>query len=177
MTSVLLAVGSFALMEPLAALVHRGLMHGRGWAWHRSHHQHPRPGWEVNDLFPVVMGTATFLLMLIGQSFDQLRPLLWVGAGLTAYGIAYLVVHDLLVHQRLGPLPLANSRYIDRVARAHARHHARAGPPYGFLVPIGAAEPAGGDAVVTGVVRPMSARAATRTLVAVGTRTRAEKTS
>jgi beta-carotene 3-hydroxylase len=176
-TPLLLAGGAFLAMEPLAALVHRRVMHGRGWGWHRSHHTRPRPGAEGNDAYPAVIAGLTFAAMLAGQLVTGLRPLLWIGAGLTAYGLAYLVVHDLLVHQRLGRLPLANSRYARWVAAAHALHHADGGAPYGFLVPIVPSERAGAAPRAVGLLRPINAWAATRTLAVVGTRTRVEKTS
>lgn len=177
MTALLVGLAAFLVMEPVAALTHRRVMHRGGWTWHRSHHARPRLGWEGNDWFPVAIGGATFLVMLAGQLVEPLRPLLWIGAGATAYGAAYLVVHDLLVHQRLGALPLCGSRYVTWVAGAHARHHADGSAPYGFLVPVVPATRAGAAPTGVGLLRPTSAWAATRTLAVVGTRTRAEKTS
>jgi beta-carotene 3-hydroxylase len=174
---VLVAATAFLAMEPLAALAHRRVMHGRGWGWHRSHHARPRAGIEANDGYPLVLATATVVAMLAGRRVDLLRPLLWAGAGLTVYGFAYVVVHDLLVHQRLGRMPLGGSRYVRWVASAHARHHDDGGPPYGFLVPVVPRSRRGAPTRGAGVVRPISAWAATRTLAVVGTRTRAENTS
>jgi beta-carotene 3-hydroxylase len=180
--SVALAAAGFAAMEPVAAAVHRWVMHGRGWGWHRSHHLETRPGPEANDGYPVAMAAATSAAMAAGRLVPRLRPLLAVGTGITAYGAAYVIVHDLLVHERLGPLPGTGSRYVRWVARAHAGHHEGGGPPYGFLLPV-VARPGGADAAVPaqrgaeGLGRPISDRAATRTFVAVGTRARVEKTS
>lgn len=168
---------AFLAMEPLAALVHRKVMHGGGWGWHRSHHTRPQPGFEGNDGYPLVIAAATIAVMLAGRLVEPLRPLLWVGAGVTAYGAAYLVVHDLLVHQRLGLLPLARSRYVRWVAAAHGRHHDDNGPPYGFLVPVVPSARRSRPVRATGVVRPINARAATRSLAVVGTRARRENTS
>jgi beta-carotene 3-hydroxylase len=171
------AAVAFLAMEPLAALVHRRVMHGRGWGWHRSHHTRPRPAVEGNDAYPLMIGAAVFAAMLAGHLVEPLRPLLWVGAGLTAYGAAYVVVHDLLVHQRFGRLPLARSRYVRWVATAHARHHDDGGAPYGFLLPAVPAGRRAGAPTGAGILRPVSARAATRTLAVVGTRARPAKTS
>ena len=176
-TPWLVGAAAFVAMEPLAALVHRRVMHGGGWGWHRSHHTRPRPAVEGNDGYPLVIGLGVFAAMLVGQLVEPLRPLLWVGAGLSAYGAAYVVVHDLLVHQRLGHLPLGGSGYVRWVAAAHARHHDDNGPPYGFLLPVvpaGRREPAPTGA---GILRPINAWAATRTLAVVGTRARVANTS
>jgi beta-carotene 3-hydroxylase len=171
------AAVAFVAMEPVAALVHRRVMHGRGWGWHRSHHARPRPSVEGNDAYPLLIGTVVFAAMLAGHLVDQLRPAFWVGAGLTAYGAAYVVVHDLLVHQRLGRLPLARSRYVRWVAAAHARHHDDGGAPYGFLLPVVPVSRRPGEPTGAGILRPVSAAAATRTLAVVGTRARTENTS
>jgi hypothetical protein len=45
------------------------------------------------------------------------------------------VVHDLYIHERLGRLPGARSRYVRWVAAAHAVHHRSGREPYGFLLP------------------------------------------
>jgi beta-carotene 3-hydroxylase len=53
----------------------------------------------------------------------------------TAYGLAYLAVHDLYIHRRLPGLQLRSAR-LDRLADAHALHHRFGGEPYGMLVPV-----------------------------------------
>jgi beta-carotene 3-hydroxylase len=174
---LIVAAAAFVAMEPVAALVHRWVMHRGGWGWHRSHHTRPRPGWEGNDGYPLVMAALTIAVMLVGRLVGELGPLLWVGAGVTAYGAAYFVVHDLLVHQRVGRLPLARSRYVRWVAAAHGRHHDDGGAPYGFLVPIVPTARRSTTLRATGVVRPINAWAATRSLAVVGTRARSENTS
>jgi beta-carotene 3-hydroxylase len=169
------AAAAFAAMEPIAALLHRRLMHGAGWGLHRSHHVPARPGVEANDAYPLLIAAATASAMLAGRLRPRLRPLLWIGSGLTAYGAAYLVVHDLLVHERLGRLPLSSCRYTRWVAGAHARHHRDAGPPYGFIAPVVARARRG--VAPAGVRRPINAKAATRILVESGTVARTENTS
>jgi beta-carotene 3-hydroxylase len=135
-TAAAVAALALAAMEPAAALAHRGLMHGPGWPWHRSHHRQPGGPPQANDLYPLVFAAATVLAMAIGAAVPRLGPLLAAGAGVTAYGVLYLVVHDLYVHERLGPLPGRGSRYVRWVAGAHALHHRTGREPYGFLVPV-----------------------------------------
>ena len=109
---LLVAASALVAMEPAVAAVHRWVMHGRGWAWHRSHHRWQGHRIEANDLYPVVFAAATIATMAVGAAIEGLAALVWVGAGVTGYGIAYLVVHDLFIHERLGRLPGARSRYV-----------------------------------------------------------------
>jgi beta-carotene 3-hydroxylase len=132
---LLVATSALVAMEPTVAAVHRWVMHGRGWAWHRSHHRWQGRRIEANDVYPVVFAAATIATMTVGATIEGLAALVWVGAGVTGYGIAYLVVHDLFIHERLGRLPGARSRYVRWVAAAHAVHHRSGRKPYGFLLP------------------------------------------
>ncbi|MEX0664874.1 MAG: sterol desaturase family protein [Acidimicrobiia bacterium] len=135
MTGVLLAIGTFLLMEPLTALIHRFVFHGFGMGWHRSHHEPPRRALEANDLFPVVFSSATIALLSIGVWVGGRSILVPLGVGITAYGATYLVVHDLVIHRRVPWL-----RIPDRVGRqlrtAHNVHHLYSRAPYGFIAPV-----------------------------------------
>jgi beta-carotene 3-hydroxylase len=136
-TPLAVALASLLAMEPVVTVVHRRIMHGRrGWGWHRSHHRPAGGRLEANDLFPLVFAGATVAVMAIGAAVAPLGPLLWVGAGVTAKRRAYGVVHDLYVHERLGRLPGAGTRYVRWVAAAHAVHHRFGREPYGFLLPV-----------------------------------------
>ena len=143
-TAAVVAVAAFVAMEPAVAWVHRRVMHGPGWSWHRSHHRGRAGGLEANDLYPVVFAAGTVAAIALGTAVDDLVALRWAGAGVTAYGLSYLLVHDLYIHERLGPLPGGRSRYVRWVAAAHAVHHHAGGrAPYGFLLPVArAARPA-----------------------------------
>ena len=109
-------------MEVLAALLHRYVMHGWGWGWHRSHHQ-PRAGrLELNDLYALVFAAAALPFFTF---LAQLWPLLWwVGAGMAAYGLLYAFVHDGLVHRRFAFVPAPRRGYLKRLVQAHRLHHA-----------------------------------------------------
>jgi beta-carotene 3-hydroxylase len=131
---LLLALGALVVMEPLTALIHRFVMHGFGMGWHRSHHLPPRATLEANDLFPVVFALATIALLSIGifGGVDVLVPL---GCGITAYGAGYLLVHDVVIHRRLGSRRLP-PRVGRRLRAAHNIHHLFSAAPYGFLCPV-----------------------------------------
>jgi beta-carotene 3-hydroxylase len=135
-TPFVVATVSLLAMEPAVALAHRRAMHGWAWAWHRGHHQRAGGSFEANDLFPVVFAAVTVAAMALGAAVEPLAPLLWVGSGVTAYGAAYLVVHDLYIHRRLGALPGSGTRLVLWLAEAHRVHHLFGREPYGFLLPV-----------------------------------------
>jgi beta-carotene 3-hydroxylase len=139
-TAVLVAAAALVLMEPVTALVHRLVMHGFGMGWHRSHHEPPRRVLEANDLFPVVFASLTIVLLAIGVYVPDAPSLLVpIGIGVTAYGAAYLLVHDVVIHRRLAFLPLPEA-LLHRWREAHNVHHIFARAPYGFLAPVVPAE-------------------------------------
>lgn len=136
MIEVLVAVAALVVMEPVTALVHRFVMHGFGMGWHRSHHEPPRRALEANDLFPVVFSAATIVLLAIGVSASGAPSLLVpIGIGVTAYGAAYLLVHDVIIHRRLGFLRVPDA-LLRPWREAHNVHHLFARAPYGFLAPV-----------------------------------------
>jgi beta-carotene 3-hydroxylase len=110
-------------------------MHGFGMDWHRSHHEPPRAALEANDLFPVVFAAATIVMLSIGVSLSRVSVLVPIGVGVTAYGAAYLFVHDIVIHRRLGIVRLPD-RFLDAWRRAHNVHHLFSRAPYGFLAPV-----------------------------------------
>ena len=132
---LLIVALTVAAMEGLAAVVHRHVMHGWGWGWHRSHHE-PRTGWfEKNDLYAVVFAGLAIVLIALGT--QGLHPLEWIGAGMTAYGALYFVAHDGLVHGRWPLRYVPRRGYLKRLYQAHRMHHAVAGKDgavsFGFL--------------------------------------------
>ncbi|XP_065869274.1 beta-carotene hydroxylase 2, chloroplastic-like isoform X2 [Euphorbia lathyris] len=58
------------------------------------------------------------------------------GLGITVFGIAYMFVHDGLVHKRFPVGPIANVPYFRKVAAAHQLHHSDkfSGVPYGLFL-------------------------------------------
>lgn len=130
-----LFLGAFAAMELVAYLSHKYVMHGPMWFLHESHHK-PNHGWfEKNDLFGVLFAIPSIVLIYLGT--HGYPPLLWVGLGMTAYGIAYFVFHDVVVHRRLRLFRQPRGRYMRRIIRAHRIHHAtlekKGAVSFGFL--------------------------------------------
>ena len=130
---LLLMLGTATAMELVAWAVHKYVMHGWGWAWHRDHHEPGGRRWERNDLYALVFAAIAIVLMWPGPSAASW----WVGAGLAVYGALYALLHDGLVHRRL-PIGWTPRRgYLRRLVQAHRLHHATHGRDgcvsFGFL--------------------------------------------
>ena len=136
MSAVILVAAAFVVMEPVASLAHRYVMHGRGYSWHRSHHLPAASGFEPNDRYPVVFAAATIVAMALGTVVRSLQPLVWIGVGVTLYGCAYALVHEICIHGRFVGRPLGRRGYVGYVRAAHRVHHIGGRGPYGFLLPI-----------------------------------------
>ena len=130
---VLVAVAAFVGMEGFTYLAHRFVMHGIGWALHRSHHVSAGERFEANDVFPCIGAAVAMVGFAIGFNVG-VPSLVAVGFGVTAYGFAYMFVHDVYIHGRVARLP--EMAPLERLRRAHALHHLFGGEPYGMLLPI-----------------------------------------
>ena len=120
--ALFIVVATVIAMEAAAGAVHRHVMHGWGWRWHRSHHE-PRQGrFEANDLYALVFAGISLLFFTLLA--DLWPPFWWVGIGLLVYGLLYTLLHDGLVHRRLGFELTPRSGYLKRLVQAHRLHHA-----------------------------------------------------
>ncbi|KAL2334774.1 hypothetical protein Fmac_015987 [Flemingia macrophylla] len=143
-----LSVGAAVGMEFWARWAHDALWHASLWHMHESHHR-PREGpFELNDVFAIINAVPAIALLSYGFFHKGLVPGLCFGAGLgiTVYGMAYMFVHDGLVHKRFPVGPIANVPYFRRVAAAHQLHHSEKlnGVPYGLFLGPKEVEEAGG---------------------------------
>jgi beta-carotene 3-hydroxylase len=136
MRAVVLAAVAFAAMEPVTAATHRFVMHGAGWALHRSHHRRAAHGWELNDAYPVMFAAVVCFGLWVGFHTPRLADLVPLGVGVTLYGGAYALVHDVYIHHRLRWFGDRRLAILDRLAAAHGLHHRFGGAPFGMLVPV-----------------------------------------
>lgn len=129
------AIVVFAAMEPWARFLHGRVWHHALWRVHVSHHAPRRGRFERNDLLSGLHAPIAAALVILGCQLHGLAAavLLGAGIGMTAFGLAYVLVHDGLVHKRLRVGFLARSSYLRKVRRAHLVHHARGGPPFGLF--------------------------------------------
>ena len=110
------------------------------WLLHESHHL-PREGaFEANDIFAIANGVPAFALCAYGFLTPGLFGGLCFGAGLgiTLFGIAYMYVHDGLVHKRFPTGPLGKLPFLRKIAAGHTIHHTEAfdGVPWGLFLGI-----------------------------------------
>lgn len=124
---ILIALTSFLMMEAVAWLAHRYLMHGWLWRLHKDHHQKEEYGfWEHNDFFFLIFATPGMTLLAIGIFFHS-GYALYAGMGISLYGLCYFLVHDLFIHQRFKLFRNSNNRYLLGIRRAHKMHHKNLG--------------------------------------------------
>jgi beta-carotene 3-hydroxylase len=91
------------------------------WFWHESHHK-PRKGtFELNDLFGFMFAIPSAWLIILGAADYDWR--FFAGIGIALYGLAYFLVHDVFVHQRVKWLRVARSRYFKAMRKTHHLHH------------------------------------------------------
>ena len=122
---ILLFFATIAVMEGVAYVAHRWVMHGKlGWWLHESHHRE-RPGrFELNDLYAVIFAGPSILLLAGGVRWGWGDWATWTGAGIAAYGAIYFGFHDIIVHRRLAHRIVPRSTYFKRIVQAHRIHHA-----------------------------------------------------
>jgi len=116
-------VHSFLLMEGVAWFTHKYIMHGFLWKLHVDHHDHSNSGFfEKNDYFFLVFAIPGMLSIMFG-SLNELLFLMAFGFGISAYGVCYFLIHDVLIHQRFKWFRNINNRYFKAIRRAHKIHH------------------------------------------------------
>lgn len=121
--NLLIVFVTFAFMEWVAWFTHKYIMHGFMWRWHKSHHVPHEESLEKNDLFAVVFSLLSISLFIAGTFWDKSGVILSIASGITMYGAAYFIFHDIIVHRRIKINFVAKSEYMKRIIRAHKIHH------------------------------------------------------
>ena len=120
----------FLLMEGVTWLTHKYVMHGFLWYLHKDHHQ-VQPGFfEKNDAFFVIFAIPSMLLIWFG-TMDHVWWMQAIGFGIMAYGFAYFLVHDVIIHQRFKWFTRSNNTYVRAIRWAHKMHHKHLGKYHG----------------------------------------------
>ena len=126
-SNLAIVLAAFVGMECVAWLAHKYLMHGFLWFLHHDHHQRDDGDFfEKNDYFFIIFAIPGILCLLFGLNAG-FSVLFWIGLGITIYGFAYFVVHDIFIHQRFKVFRNTDSVYLKAIRRAHKMHHKHLG--------------------------------------------------
>lgn len=128
---------SFFGMEFVAWFSHKYIMHKFLWVLHKSHHEKRTGIFERNDWFALIFAIPSWLCIMLGIMYNSPISVI-IGSGMTAYGAAYFLVHEVIIHQRIKLFKNLNSRYFRAVKWAHKMHHKHTGKEdgesFGFLI-------------------------------------------
>ncbi len=126
--NIFILLVAFAAMEFVAWFTHKYVMHGFLWGLHRDHHKRDHTHFlERNDVFFLIFAIPGMLLIYFGAIYGMLSPFGWIGAGITLYGMAYVFIHDIFIHQRIKVLTRTNNVYFSALRKAHKIHHKHLG--------------------------------------------------
>jgi beta-carotene 3-hydroxylase len=121
---------TFFGMELVAWLAHKYVMHGFLWTWHEDHHKphFEKEGFfEKNDLFFLVFAIPSAACYMLGTLFASVHFLLYIGIGISIYGLVYFLIHDVYIHQRFKWFKHLDNKYSKAILKAHGAHHANQG--------------------------------------------------
>ena len=127
-------------MEFVAWAVHKYIMHGFLWPLHEDHHVVNKDNiFQKNDYFFLIFAIPSIILIFIG--YENLTSGFFIGTGIALYGLAYFVIHEVIIHRRLPPPSKTKSKYIKAIRKAHKVHHKNRGKYHGvnfgmLIVPL-----------------------------------------
>lgn len=119
---ILIALATFCVMEGITWLTHRYVMHGFLWYLHEDHHKKGPGFFEKNDAFFIIFAIPSWLCIMLG-SMNGAYAVVSIGFGIALYGLAYFLVHEVIIHQRFKWFTRSNNRYIRAIRWAHKMHH------------------------------------------------------
>jgi len=119
---ILIVLATFIIMEGVTWLTHRYVMHGFLWYLHEDHHQKGPGFFEKNDAFFLIFAVPSWLCIMLGLQ-HQVYWVAAIGFGIAMYGLAYFVVHEVIIHQRFKWFTRSNNSYIRAIRWAHKMHH------------------------------------------------------
>ena len=124
--NIFIVLFTFVIMEFVAWATHKYVMHGFLWNLHKDHHVVDKNKiLQKNDYFFLIFAIPSVILMYYG--FNNLSIGFFIGLGILFYGIAYFIVHEIIIHRRLPPPTKTKSRYIKAIRKAHKIHHKNLG--------------------------------------------------
>ncbi len=138
---ILIGLTIFIFMEGVAWFAHKYIMHKVLWRLHKSHHvpelNKPSSFFEKNDWFFIIFAFPSMVCYILGGLLAS-WVLLTIAIGITLYGIAYFIFHEVVFHRRFAWFRNWDNAYVRAVRRAHSMHHrhlgAEDGECFGLLV-------------------------------------------
>lgn len=135
--NIIIFVATFFFMEFMAWFMHKYVMHGIMWRFHKDHHQREPGFFEKNDVFFLIFAIPSWLCIMLGMVFQSYTAVT-IGAGIAAYGFTYFMVHDVFIHQRFKLFKRSEIPYLKAIRKAHKVHHKHLGKEdgecFGMLV-------------------------------------------
>jgi beta-carotene 3-hydroxylase len=123
----LIIITTFFCMEAVAWLTHKYVMHGLLWKLHEDHHvKNPESHIERNDSFFLIFALPSVFLFGYWHFMDEVMAL-YIACGIALYGLAYFLVHDVFIHQRIKIFRRTDNRYLRAIRKAHKVHHKHLG--------------------------------------------------
>ncbi len=137
--NILVVFLTFWFMEFMAWFTHKFIMHGLLWYLHKDHHQVEPGFFEKNDSFFLIFAVPSAYCYITGLMYNDFR--LYIGIGISLYGFAYFIIHEIIIHQRFKLWSRLDNRYIKAIRRAHKIHHKYLGKEHGenfgmLIVPL-----------------------------------------
>ncbi len=119
---IVIILSVFLLMEGITWLTHKYIMHGFLWYLHEDHHKESHGVFEKNDAFFLIFSIPSILCIAFGVT-QNIYWLAAIGFGIMMYGLAYFIVHDIIIHQRIKLFTRSNNAYVKAIRWAHKMHH------------------------------------------------------
>ena len=130
LSNVIIVLITFFFMEFVSWATHKYIMHGFLWILHKDHHVVNSDNvFQKNDLFFLIFAIPSIFLIFIGLGNQTYQ--LFIGIGIALYGLAYFLIHEIIIHRRLPPPSKTKSRYIKAIRKAHKVHHKNRGKYHG----------------------------------------------
>ena len=130
LSNVIIVLITFFFMEFVSWATHKYIMNGFLWILHKDHHVVNSDNvFQKNDLFFLIFAIPSIFLIFIG--FENQSNQLFIGIGIALYGLAYFLIHEIIIHRRLPPPSKTKSRYIKAIRKAHKVHHKNRGKYHG----------------------------------------------
>src|SRR5438045_6969982 len=119
---ILISLSAFLVMEGTTWCTHRFVMHGFLWYLHRDHHQKGTGFFEKNDAFFLIFAIPSWLCIMLGLQ-NNVYWMAAIGFCIAMYGLAYFIVHEIIIHQCFKWFTRSTNTYIRTIRWAHKMHH------------------------------------------------------